>query len=67
MPFILERYGDKAIVVNTKSGKHYSSEPIPLANARKQMDILESYKRTKEIQREAKPDITPMKDLLYKK
>jgi hypothetical protein len=48
MPFMLERYGNKAIVVNTKSGKHYSTEPIPLANAKAQMRILEVAKEKKE-------------------
>jgi hypothetical protein len=47
MPFMLERYGNKAIVVNTKSGKHYSTEPIPLANAKAQMRILETAKEKK--------------------
>jgi hypothetical protein len=47
MPFMLERYGNKAIVVNTKSGKHYSTEPIPLANAKAQMRILEVAKEKK--------------------
>jgi hypothetical protein len=40
MPYKLERYGDKAIVVNTKSGKHYSNEPIALKSARSQMAAL---------------------------
>lgn len=30
----------KAIVVNTKTGKHFSNSPIPLANAKKQMSML---------------------------
>ena len=47
MPFMLERYGNKAIVVNTKSGKHYSTEPISLANAKAQMRILETAKEKK--------------------
>ena len=42
MPFHLEHFGDKAIVVNTKSGKHYSSSPIPLARAKAQERVLES-------------------------
>ncbi len=44
---MLERYGNKAIVVNTKSGKHYSTEPISLANAKAQMRILEAAKEKK--------------------
>jgi hypothetical protein len=47
MPYHLEKYGSKAIVVNTKSGKHYSTEPIPLANAKAQMRILEAAKEKK--------------------
>lgn len=42
MPFHLEKYGDKAIVVNSKTNKHYSTEPIPLANAKAQMRVLEA-------------------------
>jgi hypothetical protein len=30
----------KAIVVNSKSGKHYSNAPIPIASAKKQMRLL---------------------------
>jgi hypothetical protein len=47
MPYFMERYGDKAIVVNSKTGKHYSTEPIPLANAKAQMRILEAAKEKK--------------------
>jgi hypothetical protein len=32
----------KAIVVNTKTGKHHSTKPIPIANAKKQMRLLEA-------------------------
>lgn len=42
MPFKLERWGDKAIVTNTLTGKHYSSLPIPLKNAKAQMRVLEA-------------------------
>ena len=42
MPYILERYGDKAIVVNAKSGRHHSLKPIPIENAKAQMRVLES-------------------------
>lgn len=48
MPYKLERWGDKAIVVNSMTGKHYSSSPIPVVDATKQMRILEAYKRDKE-------------------
>jgi len=40
MPYALERWGDKAIVVNSKSGRHYSSKPIPVSNAKAQMRVL---------------------------
>lgn len=42
MPYHLEKYGSKAIVVNTKTGRHHSLEPIPLANAKAQMRVLEA-------------------------
>lgn len=38
----MEKYGSKAIVVNTKTGRHHSLEPIPLANAKAQMRVLEA-------------------------
>ena len=42
MPYALERYGNKAIVVNTKSGKHHSLSPIPLVKAQAQKRVLEA-------------------------
>ena len=42
MPYHLEHFGDKAIVVNTKTGKHHSLSPIPLVRAKAQMRVLES-------------------------
>ena len=46
-------YKGKAIVVNTDSGKHYSTSPIPLAAAKAQQRILEKAeaKEVKNIQR----------------
>jgi hypothetical protein len=47
MPFHLELGSDgnsfkgKAIVVNSKTGKHYSNSPIPLAKAQAQLRVLE--------------------------
>ena len=64
MPFKLERYGDKAIVMNTKTGKHYSTDPIPLSSARSQMAILQnntkhmSHLRSKRSPRETSEDPT---------
>lgn len=49
MPYALERYPalgsghrrtEKAIVVNTQTGKHYSTMPIPLEKAKAQMRLL---------------------------
>jgi hypothetical protein len=46
MPYHLElgsdghSFGGRAIVVNTKTGKHFSNQPVPLANAKKQMKLL---------------------------
>lgn len=42
MPYMLERYGDKAIVVNTMTGRHHSMEPISLQNAKAQKRVLEA-------------------------
>ena len=49
MPYHLEQGSDghgfpkgKAIVVNSQTGKHYSSAPIALANAKKQMRLLQA-------------------------
>lgn len=48
MPFHLEMGSSghpfpkgKAIVVNTKTGKHYSNQPIPIASAKKQLRVLQ--------------------------
>ena len=49
MPYHLELGSDshnfpkgKAIVVNSKTGKHFSTTPIPLASAKAQKRLLES-------------------------
>jgi hypothetical protein len=34
-------YGGKAIVVNTMSGRHHSTKPIPMEKAKKQKRLLE--------------------------
>jgi hypothetical protein len=47
MPYILEKgsgghsFKGKAIVVNTKTGQHYSKTPIPLVKAQAQKRILD--------------------------
>jgi hypothetical protein len=48
MPYHLElgsdghKFGGKAIVVNTQTGKHHSLNPIPIERAKAQMQLLES-------------------------
>ena len=48
MPYQLELGSDghsfkgKAIVVNSMTGRHYSSEPIPMERAKKQMRLLQA-------------------------
>ena len=42
MPYHMERYGDKAIVVNTKTGRHHSLKPISLTKAEAQKRVLET-------------------------
>ena len=48
MPYHLELGSDgssfkgKAIVVNTATGKHFSSSPLPMATAKKQMRLLQA-------------------------
>lgn len=46
MPYMLERWKDKAIVVNSQTGKHFSLMPLPLPTAKKQMGLL--YMKEKE-------------------
>ena len=41
MPYHLERFGDKAIVVNTQTGRHHSIKPIALTKAEAQKRVLE--------------------------
>lgn len=48
MPYHLELGSDghsfrgKAIVVNTQTGKHHSTSPIPISSAKKQMRLLQA-------------------------
>ena len=56
MPYHLEHFGDKAIVVNTRTGHHHSIDPIPLKNAKAQMRVLEAVsKKEKPKMEETKP------------
>ena len=40
-------YKGKAIVVNSQTGKHYSTEPIPIKKAKAQKRLLEQVEQTK--------------------
>lgn len=40
MPYHLEKYGKKAIVVNNLNGHHFSLNPIPLKKAKAQIRAL---------------------------
>lgn len=49
MPYVLEKGSEghkfaqgKAIVVNAKTGRHFSKMPIPLATAKAQMRVLQA-------------------------
>jgi hypothetical protein len=42
MPYSLEMWKDKAIVVNTLTGKHFEKSPIPLVRAKKQLRLLQA-------------------------
>ena len=42
MPYAIERWGDKGIVVSTQTGRHHSMEPISLSKAKAQMRVLEA-------------------------
>lgn len=45
MPYALEKWGNKAIVVNTKTGKHFSNKPISDVKAKAQLRLLKSVER----------------------
>lgn len=66
MPFKLEHFGDKAIVVNTRTGKEYSRSPIPLHSAQKQMRILEHYREMKEELRGYKDEKKELRKMVEK-
>jgi hypothetical protein len=51
MPFMLEKYGDKAIVVNTKTHRHYSTTPIPIQSAKRQMRLLQQVSEKKDMKK----------------
>ena len=61
MPYHLEHFGEKAIVVNSKTGRHHSIEPIPLKNAKAQMRVLEAAAKKE------KPSEEKSKNLFYSK
>ena len=66
MPYKLERWGDKAIVVNSRTGKHYSSSPIPVYDATKQMRILKDYEEEKEAKHEYEDERTKLRKTVRK-
>ena len=41
-----EKFHGKAIVVNSQTGKHYSTTPIPLKKAEAQKRVLERAEKT---------------------
>ena len=45
MPYSLETWKNKAIVVDTK-GHHYSNDPISMEKARRQMRLLQMIEHT---------------------
>jgi len=47
MPYALEHWGGKAIVVNSQTGRHFSLNPVSLQTAKAQMRLLESKDNTK--------------------
>ncbi len=47
MPYDIMKTGEgKGMVINTKTGRHFSNSPIPLANAEKQLKLLRAVKMT---------------------
>lgn len=46
MPYALEHWGAKSIVVNTKTGHHFEHQPIPTARAKKQLRLLQAVEHT---------------------
>lgn len=59
MPYALERFGNQAIVINTKTGKHFSTNPIPLASAKRQIRLLQRKEHEKAPKRIAPVVETP--------
>ena len=54
MPYALETWGSKAIVVNTKTGKHFENAPIPLQRAKKQLRLLNAIEHNPNFKPKAK-------------
>ena len=53
MPFSLEYWKNKAIVVDTK-GHHYSNEPISMEKAKRQMRLLRAIEHNPDFKRRKK-------------
>ena len=54
MPYHLEKYGNKGMVANSATGKHYSKMPISMVNAKRQIRLLRA-KENEKAPKRAKP------------
>jgi len=55
MPYSLELWGAKrAIVVNSETGHHFSTDPIPVKRARSQMRLLRAIEHSPDFKRRKK-------------
>jgi hypothetical protein len=55
MPYKLELYsGNRAILVNSETGHHFSTNPIPKKRAESQMRLLQMIERSPEYKKRKK-------------
>ena len=55
MPYKLELYsGNRAILVNSETGHHFSNNPIPKKRAESQMRLLQMIERSPEYKKRKK-------------
>jgi hypothetical protein len=54
MPYALEYWKSKAIVVNTKTGHHFSTEPLPEMKAKRQLKLLRAIEHNPDFKRRKK-------------
>lgn len=55
MPYKLELYsGNKAILVNSETGHHFSTNPIPVKRAKSQMRLLRAIEHSPDFKRRKK-------------